>query len=147
MKRLAPSLLGTLAPLLLLAGCSTIDAAGRFAEDVVVLQEGRRIALAAYDATLMFVEKTEDSRCPANVVCIWEGQVKILLEFARGSQAPASFEMVGFVGPGGKADAGEARVTHEAFGLRFTLVRLDPYPVDGVEQPDPVTATIQVEAL
>ena len=54
--------------------------------------------------------------------------------------------MIGFVGPDGHDQAGQG-LTYEAFGLRFTLLRLDPYPLVDVEQTDPVTATIRVEAL
>ncbi len=144
-------LLSAPAILLGLAGCAILgdnDAADTPDEPaVVVVQEGQRIALPAFEATLTFVEKTEDSRCAANVVCIWEGRVKILLDVARSGQEPASFEMVGFVGAEGNADAKEPGVVHEALGLRFTLERVDPYPLDGVEQTDPVTARIRVEAL
>ncbi len=151
MKRWILPLLSAPAILLGLAGCAILgdnDAAGTPDEPaVVVLQEGQRIALPAFEATLTFVEKTEDSRCAANVVCIWEGRVKILLDVARSGQGSATFEMVGFVGPDGNADAKEFGVVHEALGLRFTLERLDPYPIDGVEQTDPVTATIRVEQL
>ena len=151
MKRSTIPLHSTLALLLLLAGCSLLDdndAADTPEEAVVVVaQEGQRIALPAFEATLTFVEKAEESRCPTNVTCIWEGRMKILLKFARSGQAPVSFEMVGFVGPDGNADAGGPHVTHDAFGLRFTLERLDPYPIDGVEQTNPVTATIRVEML
>ena len=150
MKRSIIPLHSTLALLLLLAGCSLLDdndAADTPEEPVVVVaQEGQRIALSSFEATLTFVEKAEESRCAANVTCVWEGRAKILLEFARSGQAPASFEMVGFVGPNGNADAKDPGVTHDAFGLRFTLERLDPYPVDGDEQTDPATATIRVEA-
>ncbi len=144
-------LLSAPAILLGLAGCAILgdnDAADTPDEPaVVVVQEGQRIALPAFEATLTFVEKTEDSRCAANVVCIWEGRVKILLDVARSGQEPASFEMVGFVGAEGNADAKEPGVVHEALSLRFTLERVDPYPIDGVEQTDPVTARIRVEAL
>ena len=118
--------LHTLALLLLLAGCSLLDdndAADTPKEStVVVAQEGQHIALPAFDATLTFVEKTEESRCPTNVTCAWEGRAKILLEIARSGQAPASFEMVGLVGPDGNGT-----IRHEAVGLRFTLERLDHY--------------------
>ena len=142
-------LLGALALLLSVAGCSLLDdndAATPEEPTVVVVEEGQRVVLPAFDATLRFVEKTEDSRCPANVVCIWEGQVTILLDVARSRQAPASFEMVGFVGPDGNDPASGPGVMHEALGLRFTLERVDPYPLDGVEQTDPATARIRVEA-
>ncbi len=146
MNRSAIPLLSALAMLLGLAGCAILDdndSAAPEAEDVVVLQEGQRITLPAHDATLTFVEKTEDSRCAANVVCIWEGRVKILLDVARSGQGSATFELVGFV----DADGNDPGVTREALGLRFTLERVDPYPIDGVEQTNPVTATLRVEAL
>ena len=149
MKRWILPLLSAPAMLLGLAGCSLLDDNDDTPEEstVVVAQEGQRIALPAFEATLTFVEKTQDSRCAANVVCIWEGRVKILLDVARSGQGSATFEMVGFVGAEGNADAKEPGVVHEALGLRFTLERVDPYPVDGVEQTDPVTARIRVEML
>ncbi len=151
MKKWILLLLSAPAMLLWLAGCAILDdndAADTPEErGVVVLQEGQRIALPAFDATLTFVEKTEDSRCPANVVCIWEGRVKILLDVARSGQGSVSFELAGFVDIDGNDPSSEPSVTHEALGLRFTLERVDPYPIDGVEQTDPVTATIRVEAL
>ncbi len=144
-------LLSAPAILLGLAGCAILgdnDAADTPDEPaVVVVQEGQRIALPAFDATLTFVEKTEDSRCAANVVCIWEGRVKILLDVARSGQGSATFELVGFVDADGNDPSSEPGVTREALGLRFTLERLDPYPLDGVEQTDPVTARIRVEML
>ncbi len=144
-------LLSAPAILLGLAGCAILgdnDAADTPEERaVVVLQEGQRIALPAFDATLTFVEKTEDSRCAANVVCIWEGRVKILLDVARSGQGSATFELVGFVDADGNDPSSEPGVVHEALGLRFTLERVDPYPIDGVEQTDPATATIRVEML
>ena len=112
----------------------------------VRLQEGQSIAFPDHDATLTFIEKTEDSRCAANVICVWEGEATILLAFARSSQEPVSFEMGGFVGPDGNRRHGQGLI-HEAFGLRFTLLRLDPYPLVDVVQTDPVAATIRVEAL
>ncbi|MFB3133296.1 MAG: hypothetical protein ACE10K_12315 [Rhodothermales bacterium] len=150
MNKSAIPLLSALAMLLGLAGCAILDdndSAAPEAEDVVVLQEGQRIALPAFEATLTFVEKTEDSRCASNVVCIWEGRVKILLDVARSGQGSATFELVGFVDADGNDPSSEPGVTREALGLRFTLERVDPYPIDGVEPTDPVTATIRVEAL
>jgi len=151
MKKWILLLLSTPAMLLWHAGCTILDdndAADTLDEPaVVVVQEGQRIALPAFEATLTFVEKTEDSRCAANVVCIWEGRVKILLDVTRSGQEPASFELVGFVDIDGNDPSSKPGVMHKALGLRFTLERVDPYPLDGVEQTDPVTATLRVEAL
>ncbi len=151
MKKWILLLLSAPAMLLWHAGCAILDhndSADTLDETaVVVVQEGQRIALSAHDATLTFVEKTEDSRCAANVVCIWEGRVKILLDVARSGQGSVSYELVGFVDVDGNDSSSEPGLVHEALGLRFTLENVDPYPIDGVEQTDPVTATIRVEAL
>ena len=145
MKRWPLALLSVLA--LLLTRCALVDDNADPPDEpaLVVVEEGQRVVLPAFETTLRFVEKTEDSRCPVNVVCIWEGQVKILLEVSRSRQTPISFELVGFVSMEGNTE--EPGVTHDALGLRFTLERLDPYPIDGVEPTDPATATIRVEAL
>ena len=79
----------------------------------------------SFDATLTFVENTVDNRCPADATCVWEGEAKVLLAFARSGYAPVSYEIAGFVGPEGNQQAGQG-LTHEAFGLGFTLLRLDP---------------------
>ena len=150
MNRSTLPLLSMLAMLLLLAGCAILDnndADTPPERAVVLLREGQRIALLGHDATLTFVEKTEDSRCAANVVCIWEGRVKLLMDVARSGQGSVSFELVGFVDDDGNDSSSEPGLVHEALGLRFTLVHVDPYPIDGVEQTDPVTATIRVKAL
>ena len=72
MKRWAIPLFSALA--LLVTGCALIDDNDDDAPPdepaVVVVEEGQRVVLPAFETTLRFVEKTEDSRCPANVVCI-----------------------------------------------------------------------------
>lgn len=55
--------------------------------------------------------------------------------------------MTGYVGPDGHKAGSPHAITHEAFGLRFTLLILDLYPLHHLEQTDPVTVTMRVEAL
>lgn len=40
---------------------------------------GKSVELEIDGLMLEFVEVTEDSRCPANVVCVWAGQAKVLV--------------------------------------------------------------------
>jgi len=140
-------------------GCTTVDdndpAAAKeeeqeqaldTADEVVAVQVGQRVTLPTYSASLTFAEKAEDSRCPKNVTCVWEGRVKIVLTFTVDGQTE-TFEMTGFVGPTGQEEGSPPRVVHEALGFRFALERLDPYPVDGAPQTDTPTATIRVERL
>lgn len=116
-------------------------------EEVVTLVEGESLALDSFDATLLFVERKEDSRCPLNVTCVWEGRASVLLTFTPAGQEPISFELTGFVGPDGYEDANVPRVTHDAHGFRFTLERLDPYPDHSIEQTNTAAVTIRVAAL
>lgn len=48
----------------------------------VVLKPGETASDASGSITVTFVEVLEDSRCPADAVCVWAGQVKVLLEVA-----------------------------------------------------------------
>ena len=114
--------------------------------DEIQLEVGQRAFLPAINTTLKFVEKSEDSRCPADVICVWEGAATVLLEITQPGQAPTPFEISGFVGGNGYQH-GESSLTHEAFGLRFTLLGVNPYPLVNVEQTDPVTLRLRVETL
>ncbi len=154
-----------LALVLLMADCSAVDPAGEtvderrlFGDDTAVqtfagsagdeifrLEEGQRVLLPAFDATLMFVKKTEDSRCPGDAFCVLEGAATVLMTFEQSSQPPVTFKISGFVG--GQAYPYGNSLAHEAFGLRFTLLRLDPYPLLLTEQTDTVAVTMRVEAL
>lgn len=140
--------LGMLTLLLLPAGCSLFglnegsSSRGVLLGETFTLEEGASVQLGTVDATVRFVEVLADSRCPLGVDCVWAGEVKILLEFTPGDGDPVSFELTGFVGPEGGAE-----VKAEVSGYRFTLERVDPYPRDGVQDEDPVTATLKVERL
>lgn len=107
---------------------------------IVDLEEGESRFLPPFNATLRFVEKQGDSRCPLGVDCFWEGEATILLELTPQSQPATSFTMTGFVGPDG-----EGEVVTDTLGLRFTLLLLDPYPVDGVPHDGPSTATLAIK--
>ncbi len=140
------SILSVLALLLLLAGCSLFglgdSSSAVNTDETFTLREGESVRLANANATLRFVDKMADSRCPLGVDCVWEGEVKVMLSFALDGQAPADVELVGYVGPDG-----DGAVSADALGFRFTLQRLDPYPVDGAPSDDPVTATLKVKRL
>ncbi|MDP2885377.1 MAG: hypothetical protein Q8P51_10200 [Ignavibacteria bacterium] len=43
------------------------------------LKFGQRVVLQGTDLTLTFKDVTEDSRCPEGVVCVWQGNARILL--------------------------------------------------------------------
>lgn len=50
---------------------------------------GDSAELAASKISIKFVRVIEDSRCPADVNCIWAGNAKIEIEASKGSQKSA----------------------------------------------------------
>lgn len=46
----------------------------------IVVKMGLGQSVVIGDTTLKFVEVLEDSRCPKNVTCIWQGRVRISVE-------------------------------------------------------------------
>jgi hypothetical protein len=78
------------------------------------------------DLRVSFAQVVEDSRCPASVVCAWQGNAAIRLDVTTGSGSQsATLNTVG-----GTTFPREASVA----GYTFTLVALDPQR----PTPDPV---------
>jgi hypothetical protein len=66
-----------------------------------------------------FADVTEDSRCPVNVTCVWEGQVTIALDISIGGKQPAYYHLT-------------RRAVHEELasanidGYSMTLLKVKP---------------------
>jgi hypothetical protein len=69
---------------------------------------------------------TEDSRCPGDVVCIWMGQVTILVNVFKDAQFLSAFTLTSNAG-----DVASATKTFDSFSV--TLVKVEPYPVSSGE--------------
>ncbi len=80
------------------------------------------------DLRVSFVEVVEDSRCPASVACVWQGNGAIRLDITTGQGA----QSVTLNTAGGASFPREASVS----GYTFTLVELDPQR----QTPDPIPA-------
>ena len=131
--------LGLVFALLLLACNSTPTApdgsvAGRDATIVVPFGSSNQVNS---DLRVSFAQVVEDSRCPASVVCVWQGNGAIRLDITTGGGSQSvTLNTAGGTGfPKGASVAGYA----------FTLVELDPQR----QTPDPIPmqqyrATIQV---
>jgi hypothetical protein len=82
---------------------------------------------------------TEDSRCPSDVVCIWEGQVTMRISIARTFDNVQALDLTL---RGGE----EALATKTWNGYSIKLLRVEPYPTSqGIEASDYV-ATLLVSA-
>ena len=124
--------------LLIAAGCSTtqpfsddseatvstpMEATGELA-DPFTLELGASVMVDGQ--MLRFDHIAEDSRCPADVECVWEGRATISLSLISDDTSDeVQLSIPGFVG----ADA-EPRDLQSAVvnGYTFTLLQLDPYP-------------------
>lgn len=82
---------------------------------------GESAQMEDQDLVLEFIEVTDDSRCPANVVCVWAGQAKILISASTQGEKLGQHELV--LAP---TDASSNSVKIE--GRTVTLVALNPYP-------------------
>ncbi|HEX2120124.1 MAG TPA: hypothetical protein VHL59_00650 [Thermoanaerobaculia bacterium] len=106
--------------LLILAGCNSTPTEPASSQPVreasVVLQYGTTSQVSS-DLRVSFAQLVEDSRCPASVACVWQGNGAIRLDVAIGGSAHS----VTLNTAGGEFPR-EASVG----GYTFTLVTLDP---------------------
>ena len=70
---------------------------------------------------IIFINVTEDSRCPSDVDCIWEGQVTIVINIFKNNQFIGEFNLTsrGFDGPAIK----------NFNGYSISLIKVEPYPI------------------
>jgi hypothetical protein len=127
-------LFATLIPLILVSACAA-QVPGK-----IILQPGESATSADNAITVTFIEILEDSRCPADVMCIWAGQVKVLIEVAYGTEIQ-QYTLTGHTlleGDVNSITVGEYTIT---------LVQVDPYPL--ASQPTDAAAyqaTLNIES-
>jgi hypothetical protein len=98
------------------------SAPGAQSQDIEVkIDLGDTVDGGSEELRIGFLDVTEDSRCPANVVCVWAGRANVLMGVVAGDQMP-TFHEVQF---GGGAE-GDGKVT--TGGYTIEIVALDPYP-------------------
>ena len=114
---------GVVLSILLLLGCSSSPTEPDPGASFVVAygSTGR-----SGEVRVTFAQLVEDSRCPASVVCAWQGNGAVRLEITAGG----STQSVTLHTAGGPAFPREASVA----GYTVTLVELDPQR----QTPDPV---------
>jgi len=123
--------LGLVFALLVLSCNSSPTAPGGSVSDsgatTLVLQVGNSSQVNS-DLRLSFAQVVEDSRCPASVTCVWQGNGAIRLDITSGSGTQSATLNTA----GGNNFPRDASVA----GYSFTLVELEPQR----QTPDPVPA-------
>jgi hypothetical protein len=87
------------------------------------LKVWQRVTLQGSNLRIKFVKVETDSRCPADVKCVWAGNAAIQVEIASGRQSKAVTLSTGR----GPAFVSEVRYQ----GYKVKLVDLSPYPRSG----------------
>jgi hypothetical protein len=83
--------------------------------------------LQSAQLVVKFVNVTEDSRCPSDVTCIWEGQVSVLVDLTNASDGKSLGNLtLTSRGAGGAGDNSSAKTVN---GYLLRLVDVQPYPV------------------
>jgi hypothetical protein len=118
------SLLIALAALMLLAGC--IGRTGEVRANLgseVSLAIGETAVVTGENLRVRFLAVTEDSRCPANVLCIQAGRAVMTVQVTyRGNSETVTLEEPGLTTP--------PESVYQNYELAF---HLEPYPMAGVE--------------
>ncbi len=83
------------------------------------------------EVAVKFTEVLEDSRCPVNVECIWEGRLKAKVIVSEAGLNPQE-KIVIF----GKTRGNESanKILCEKTGLRIEAVKVTPYPQKAGQQ-------------
>jgi hypothetical protein len=105
--------------LLLLAACDDTTTGPSVAMgSEFQLRPSESVAVENTDVELRFEVVTSDSRCPADAICVWQGDATAVFSVRLSGSASSSLTL---------HTTGEDRRA-SASGLTLTLVRLDPYP-------------------
>jgi hypothetical protein len=94
-------------------------------------------AIVEGDLWVHFLAVSEDSRCPSDVVCVWEGNARVGLELQASGAEPAHLSLD--TNPGFTTEATYASYT-------IGLLALKPYPQSERPMDEPYRATLVVSA-
>ncbi|MGQ0704350.1 MAG: hypothetical protein ACT4PM_14610 [Gemmatimonadales bacterium] len=123
-----------LAAVLLGAGCDGITTVSELPA-TATLEVGDELRLPGRNLRLVLEEVAEDSRCPVNALCVWEGRVIVQFEVIRNRPDPGETTLM---------VSTEAPATFE--GVRLQIVGVAPARFSEVEiDPDDYRITIRVE--
>jgi hypothetical protein len=105
--------------LLLLAACDDTTTGPSVAiGSEFQLRPSESVSVENTDGELRFDLVTNDSRCPADAICVWQGDATAVFSVRQSGGSSSSLTL---------HTTGEDRRA-SASGFTLTLVRLDPYP-------------------
>jgi len=92
-------------------------------------------SLVIPDGILITILNVEDSRCPADVLCVWQGEAKVLINVKKASQYLGNFTLT--------STAGQETQSFDGYSIK--LVEVQPYPYSSKEiMPSDYAVTLAV---
>ncbi len=85
------------------------------------LRAGQQVTVKGERLRIKFVEVEEDSRCPANVTCVWAGNAAVRLEFSTSRRDRKSLTL-------NTANSSTLVGERQYHGYKVRLLGLNPYP-------------------
>ena len=108
--------------------CRKSDATGHM-NVPIMMKRGEWVRFSGRPLEVAFLRVLQDSRCPLNTNCERQGDAVIQLQ---GKSAGGGFDTFEARLPGGAAPTDTTIPWDVWAGYRFRLLRLDPYPQNGV---------------
>ena len=94
------------------------------------LEVGEKAIVESEDIEITLMDVPEDSRCPSDVVCVWEGRVEVVVSIMKDEADLGDFSLTG------NGTEEEATAIFDGYSVKLLLV--EPYPVstEPIEIPD-----------
>lgn len=111
-------------------------------KDSIQLNQCKEYKFGSETVNLCFDQLVEDSRCPVNLMCIWEGVAKANFTFIKGQQSHR-------IRLATSAAPGPERPDTTINGYKIELLNIEPYPKHPrVHFPDSdVKATVRITKI
>ena len=113
--------------MLLIASCKNSNIISQVAvlDEPFSLKLGQARILHSENLIVGFNELIDDSRCPEDVVCVWEGEAQIGLWLQTSGQDTTFLHLTV---PGFITSESQNHVSKDTLGYQLVLQKLDPYP-------------------
>jgi hypothetical protein len=97
--------------------------------EAFTLTTGSTVEVQGKNISLTFQKVLDDSRCPANLECYWQGvaEIEVVLRSKGGDSAMVTLGVLG-----GTTDIVEQPFFVDTLGYRLSLLRLEPYPAQSL---------------
>lgn len=108
-----------------------------------LIRFGQQVSIPSENLLIKFYDLLDDSRCPINVICFWQGEatIELLISHEDINNIKAELKIEGYVD---KSNTSSHKFI-DTLGYRFTLMQLDPYPhTDSSYQKSDYVAMIKV---